>query len=93
MAINGIKQPEPRRNIYKPTVFIIRFHKTILQEFYQLILRQKIYESVDQLQADLDIWVDSYNNEPTYQDKRCDDRMLMQTLLDGKLIWTENFMN
>ena len=31
-----------------------RFHKTILQEFYQVTVRKKLYQSIDVLQADLD---------------------------------------
>ena len=38
-----------------------RFHKTILNEFYQIAFRKKIYESVEQLQVDLDLWIESYN--------------------------------
>jgi hypothetical protein len=34
-----------------------RFHKTILQEFYQVTLRKKIYEMIDELQNDLDEWL------------------------------------
>ena len=37
---------------------------------YQPTLRCRIYESIGQLQADLDIWLDSYNNECTHQGKR-----------------------
>ena len=34
-----------------------RFHKTILQEFYQITFRKKVYNSLDELQKDLDIWI------------------------------------
>lgn len=30
-----------------------RFHKTVLQEFYQVTFRKKIYESIEDLQTDL----------------------------------------
>jgi len=30
-----------------------RFHKTILEEFYQVALRKKIYTSLEELQKDL----------------------------------------
>ena len=69
-----------------------RFHKTILQEFYQVTFRKKIYESIDQLQNDLDLWIDHYNNERTHQGKVCEGRTPMQTLEDGKQIWKENFV-
>ncbi len=38
-----------------------RFHKTILQEFYQITFRKNIYEDIDQLQIDLDLWIEHYN--------------------------------
>ena len=45
-----------------------RFHKTILNEFYQVAFRRRLYQSLEELQADLDTWIDSYNTqEPTRQ--------------------------
>jgi transposase InsO family protein len=38
-----------------------RFHKTVLQEFYQVAFRKRIYTSIEQLQADLDTWITGYN--------------------------------
>ena len=38
-----------------------RFHITILQEFYQVTFRRKIYLSIEQLQRDLDVWLHDYN--------------------------------
>ena len=70
-----------------------RFHKTILQEFYQVTFRKNIYEDIDQLQNDLDLWIDHYNNERTHQGKVCEGRMPMQTMEDGKQIWKEKFVD
>src|SRR3984893_3904627 len=33
-----------------------RFHKTVLNEFYRVALRKKVYRFIDELQADLDVW-------------------------------------
>ena len=66
-----------------------RFHKTILQEFYQVTFRKKLYESMEELQKDLDEWMDYYNNHRTHQGKMCCGRTPMETLLDGKSIWAE----
>jgi hypothetical protein len=63
-----------------------------LQEFYQVTFRKKIYETIEQLQIDLDQWIDYYNNERTHQGKVCEGRTPMQTLLDGKRIWKEKFV-
>ncbi len=70
-----------------------RFHKTILNEFYQITLRKKIYDSVDELQIDLDEWLIKYNPQRTHQGKMCLGRTPMETLIDGKAIWKEKFVN
>ena len=49
-----------------------RFHKTIQQEFYAVAFRKKIYTSIEELQHDLDEWLDHYNNERTHQGKNCE---------------------
>ncbi|WP_031274662.1 integrase core domain-containing protein, partial [Pelistega indica] len=64
-----------------------RFHKTILQEFYQVTFRKKLYADLDSLQKDLDEWLDFYNNERTHQGKMCCGRTPIETLIDGKQIW------
>ncbi|ECR8621954.1 transposase, partial [Salmonella enterica] len=66
-----------------------RFHRTILQEFYQVEFRKKLYDELDTLQSDLDEWLARYNNERTHQGKMCCGRTPMETLLDGKRIWVE----
>ena len=33
-----------------------RFHKTMLDEFYRIAFRKKIYATIDDLQAALDLW-------------------------------------
>ncbi len=48
--------------------------------------------AIEQLQIDLDQWIEYYNNERTHQGKVCEGRTPMQTLLDGKRIWKEKFI-
>ena len=79
MAINDIEHTRTKARHPQTNGICERFHKTILQEFYQPTLRRRIYESIDQLQEDLDIWLDSYNNKRTDQGKRCDGKTPMET--------------
>ena len=51
----------------------------------------RIYQQ--QLQNDLDEWIDHYNNERTHQGKICEGKTPMQTLEDGKRIWKEKFID
>ncbi len=66
-----------------------RFHKTVLQEFYQVAFRKTVFETIDDLQKELDLWIDHYNRERTHQGKMCCGRTPMETLADGKKVWLD----
>lgn len=93
LALNDIEHTKTKARHPQTNGICERFHKTILQEFYQPGLRRKIYNTLEALQVDLDEWVDYYNNERTHQGKQCCGRTPMQTLKDGKTIWKEKFVN
>ncbi|CAM3026279.1 IS481 family transposase [Legionella pneumophila subsp. pneumophila] len=93
LAINNIDHTKTKANSPQTNGICERFHKTILQEFYQVTFRKKIYESIDELQKDLDEWMDYYNNQRTHQGKMCCGRTPMQTLIEDKQIWMEKFIN
>lgn len=59
------------------------FHKTVLNEFYRVTFRKKIYRDLRELQKDLDEWIKYYNNSRTHQGKRCQGRTPMQTFMDS----------
>lgn len=89
LAINDIEHTKTKVKSPQTNGICERFHKTILQEFYQITFRKKLYSSLEQLQKDLDGWIEYYNNERTHQGKMCCGRTPMDTLLDGKRIWQE----
>ena len=89
LAINDIDHTKTKAMSSQTNGICERFHKTILNEFYQITFRKKLYSDMEELQKDLDVWIDYYNNERTHQGKMCCGRTTMQTLLDGKSIWTE----
>ena len=60
-----------------------RFHKTILDEFYRVAFRKKIYSSLEQLQADLDLWMQEYNEVRPHQGRWCYGKTPIQTFLDA----------
>jgi hypothetical protein len=45
-------------------------------------LRKKLYRSIDDLQADLDVWVRDYNSVRTHQGRWCYGKTPMQTFID-----------
>ncbi len=93
LNINGIEHTKTKVKSSQTNGICEQFHKTILQEFYQVKFRKKIYETIEQLQNDLDEWIDHYNNERAHQGKICEGRTPMQTLEDGKAIWKEKFID
>jgi transposase InsO family protein len=56
-----------------------RFHKTMQEEFYAVAFRKKIYNSLVDLQADVDIWLDHYNKERPHSGKYCFGKTPWQT--------------
>lgn len=89
LAINDIEHTKTKAKSPQTNGICERFHKTVLQEFYQVTFRKKIYREIDSLQSDLDQWLEYYNNERTHQGKMCCGRTPMETLEDGKQIWQE----
>jgi transposase InsO family protein len=92
LAINDIDHTKTRVKSPQTNGICERFHKTILQEFYQVAFRKKIYGDLESLQADLDTWIEKYNTERTHQGKMCCGRTPMETLEDGKTIWQEKLI-
>lgn len=92
LAINDIEHTKTKVRHPQTNGICERFHKTILQEFYQVTFRKKVYLTIEELQKDLDEWMNYYNNSRTHQGKICCGRTPMETLRDGKEIWQEKLI-
>ncbi|MEN2923084.1 IS481 family transposase ISShes15 [Mannheimia haemolytica] len=62
LAINDIEHTKTKVKHPQTNGICERFHKTILQEFYQVVFRKTIYMDLATLQADLDEWLMYYNH-------------------------------
>jgi len=89
LALNEIEHTKTKVRSPQTNGICERFHKTILQEFYQLAFRRKIYHNLEEIQRDVDDWMSFYNQERTHQGKMCCGRTPMQTLLEDRYKWTE----
>ena len=89
LAINDIDHTKTKARHPQTNGICERFHKTILNEFYQIAFRKKIYNNMEEMQIDLDNWVQEYNLNRTHQGKMCCGRTPMQTFLDGIPKWKE----
>jgi len=61
----------------------------MLQEFYQVAFRKRLYRSLEEPQSDVDAWVHSYNTERTHEGKMCCGRTPFATMLAGMEVWDE----
>ena len=54
----------------------------MLNEFYRITFRKKIYTSLGALQTDLEEWLRYYNEERVHQGRWCYGRTPLQTFRD-----------
>jgi hypothetical protein len=69
-----------------------RFHRTVLDEFYRVAFRKKIYLTIDELQTDLDIWLVEYNEHRPQQGRWCFGKTPKQTFIDAPHMAREKLM-
>ena len=64
----------------------------MLDEFYRVAFRKTIYSAIAELQADLDSWVRTYNEERPHQGRWCFGKTPMHTFLDAVPIAREKLI-
>lgn len=82
LAVEDVDHSRTKTKNPQTNGIVERFHKTVLDEFYRVAFRKKIYDSIEELQADLDEWVRSYNEQRPHQGRWCFGKTPMQTFLD-----------
>ena len=55
----------------------------MLDEFYRIAFRKRLYATIDDLQADLDAWMREFNEARPHQGKWCFGKTPLQTFLDA----------
>lgn len=93
LAMNDIEHTRTKAASPQTNGICERFHKTILQEFYMVTFRKKIYQSIEQLQVDLYHWMTHYNDERAHQGNMCYGRTPADTFEDGNKIWQAKMIN
>jgi len=84
LAIEDIDHTRTKTRSPQTNGICERFHRTIQEEFYAIAFRKKIYRSLEELQKDLDDWLEWYNKERTHSGKYCFGKTPWQTLLDSR---------
>jgi hypothetical protein len=70
-----------------------RFHQIIQNEFYSTAFRKRVFKNVEELQEDVDKWMNEYNNERTHTGKDCFGKTPLQTFLDAKHLAQEKMLD
>jgi hypothetical protein len=89
LSIEGIEHTTTKAYPPQTNGICERFNKTMKHEFFETAMRKKIYSSLEDLQLDLDIWLEHYNNERPHSGKYCYGKTPIQTFKDSKRLAIE----
>jgi transposase InsO family protein len=92
LAIEDIEHSKTRAKSPQSNGICERFHKTVLDEFYRVTFRKKVYNSLDELQQDLDTWLAEYNEQRSHSGKYCYGKPPMQTFKEAFHIAKEKML-
>jgi transposase InsO family protein len=70
-----------------------RLHRTMQDEFYAITFRKKLYQDLENLQADLDQWLKYYNNERPHSGRYCYGKTPMQTFNESITLAKQKLLN
>jgi transposase InsO family protein len=93
LAIEDIDHSKTKANHPQTNGICERFHKTMQDECYSLLFRKKLYESLEELQIDVDEWMRKYNEERPHSGRYCYGKTPWQTFLDSKHLALEKGLN
>lgn len=83
LAVENIDHTRTKAKSPQTNGICERFHKTVLNEFYRIVFRKKLYGSLEELQAALEMWLKEYNEERPHQGRWCYGKTPLQTFLDN----------
>lgn len=89
LAVENIDHSKTRARSPQTNGIVERLHGTMKREFYDIVFRKKIITSLEDLQTELDIWLNDYNNLRPHSGRYCYGKTPMQTFRDSKHIAIE----
>jgi transposase InsO family protein len=92
LAVEDIDHTRTKTKSPQTNGIVERFHRTVLEEFYRVAFRKKIYPSITALQSDLDEWIAGYNEVRPHQGRWCYGKTPLQTLLDASALSREKLL-
>lgn len=83
LQLEGIEHRTTRVRRPQSNGFVERFHRTLLDEHFRIQGRQKFYESVAEMQKDLDKYLHHYNYERPHQGRNMNGRTPYHVFKEG----------
>jgi transposase InsO family protein len=83
LASCSIRHTRIKTRCPKSNGMVERFNRTLLEEFYQIAMLEKVYTSLNELQDDLDQFILYYNFKRTNQGYRLKGKIPYQKFLNG----------
>jgi hypothetical protein len=93
LAVENIDHTKTKAKSPQTNGICERFHRTMLEEFYQVAFRKKLYGNLEELQADVDAWLTFYNGERPHSGRYCYGKTPMQTLQETKHLAAEKMLD
>lgn len=93
LSIEGIEHSKTQVRSPQSNGICERLHRTMQEEFYAVAFRKKLYQTIEELQADLDQWMDFYNHQRPHSGRYCFGKTPMQTFIDSKTLATDKILD
>jgi transposase InsO family protein len=85
LQLEGIKHRKTKVARPQSNGFVERLHRTLLDEHFRLMGRKKWYESIDEMQKDLEIYLKQYNQQRPHQGRNMNGRTPYKVFVDEKV--------
>lgn len=93
LAVENIDHSRTKARSPQTNGICERFHRTMKNAFYDIAFRKKIYDSLAELQQDVDSWLREYNELRPHSGKYCYGKTPMQTMDDAAYLAKEKVLD
>lgn len=93
LAIENIDHSRTKAKSPQTNGICERFHRTMQEEFYSTAFRKKLYDSLEQLQSDLDEWLQEYNHARPHSGRYCYGKTPIETFLDSRRLAQDKMLD
>ena len=89
LAVEDIDHSRTKANHPQTNGICERFHNTLQDECYSLLFRKKLYRTLEELQVDLDAWLEKYNRARPHSGRYCYGKTPWETFQQSRYLALE----